>query len=239
MTVPITSQIYNPITGVFGSGNMQIFGGDGINTATYTFTVPAGVSAVRARCFGGGGGSSTAAGGGAFTLKAIYGLVSGTTIAITVGKGGNGTAGGTSSFGSYCSAGGGPITASSAYATATGGDINYNGGNTSSGGIGAGVASIFGNGGSQNCPGPSGAGVSNNGWNMPGLFGQGSWIQTTASSATPPTSGIMSIFSIDFIGTGGGGYNGINGGGGYANGGYPGGGGSNASGAAGMVIVEW
>lgn len=237
MTVPIQSQIYNPITGVFGGGNMRIFGGTGITTATYTFTVPIGVSAVRARCFGGGGGSGTAAGGGAFTLRTIYGLVGGATVAVTVGAGGSASAGGTSSFGSYCSAGGGPITTNTS-ATATGGDINYNGGGTSSGSIGAGVASIFGAGGSQNSPGPSGSGVNNNGWNEPGLFGQGSFIQATAAAAVPSTSGLTSIFSIDFLGTGGGGNKGINGGGGYTNGGYPGGGGGNV-GAPGMVIVEW
>ena len=236
MSVPITSQIYNPISGVFGTGRMQIFGGNGTTTATYTWTVPPGVGAVRARCFGGGGGHANGTGGGAFTMKAIYDLTGVTSVAITVGAGGSSSAGGTSSFGSYCSATGGPITASTV-ATASGGDINYNGGNSGSA-IGAGVASLFGVGGSQNSPGPSGTGQSTNGWNTPGLLGQGMFTQGTAAMVVGNTSGMTSAFSIDLLGTGGGGYVGINGGGGTNQGGYPGGGGS-GTGAPGMVIVEW
>ena len=72
--------------------------------------------------------------------------------------------------------------------------------------------------------------------------------QTTPS--VPPTSGLSPVFSIDFIGTGGGGVNtmaGVNGGGGGGStttntgmGGFPGGGGgAQTGGAAGLVIVEW
>lgn len=93
-------QINNPITGIFGSGNVQVYG----LGLTGTFTVPAGVTAVRVRMWGGGGGS--AGGGGGFALKIITGLSPAATIAVTVGAAGGG-AGGTSSFGAYVSATGG------------------------------------------------------------------------------------------------------------------------------------
>jgi hypothetical protein len=71
----------------------------------------------------------------------------------------------------------------------------------------------------------------------------------TTLVATPfmPTPSILA-FSIDFIGTGGGGGSsnsigspGLNGGGGghSANGGFPGGGSTSALGGDGLVIVEW
>jgi hypothetical protein len=66
----------------------------------------------------------------------------------------------------------------------------------------------------------------------------------TQGSPAGPTSGLEQ-FSIDFIGTGGGGssaQSGINGGGGgfNASGGFPGGGaGGNIAGSGGLVIVEW
>lgn len=251
MSVPVQSQVFNPISGVFGNGNVRIFSSSG------TWTVPPGVANVRARCFGGGGGAG--AGGGGFTMLAIYGLSGVTSVAVTVGAGGPPTfAGGTSSFGSYCSATGGMWVSggSGAGGTGIGGDINTSGGfgqNTFGGG---GVGSLFGNGGNGGTaggdPGKSGASgggsgstANNNGGN--GIFGSGgSTANATTLPSVPPTSS-MASFSIDFIGTGGGGsyfQSGINGGGGGygASGGYPGGGGggtSTGTGAAGMVIVEW
>ena len=100
MTVPIQSQIFNPITGVFGTGQMQFFGPG----QSGTWTVPAGVGKVRVRLFGAGAGQS--GGGGGFALKTIYDLSGVTSVAVTVGAGVNGS-GGTSSFGSYVSASGG------------------------------------------------------------------------------------------------------------------------------------
>jgi hypothetical protein len=84
-----------------------------------------------------------------------------------------------------------------------------------------------------------------------GFLGVGGYYNATASTgAYRPTSGFESGFSIDFIGTGGGGaseYAGINGGGGAGGGagsgagGFPGGGGggTSATGGFGLVIVEW
>jgi hypothetical protein len=88
---------------------------------TATFTVPLGVSLVRATVIGGGGGGGgsngtyAAAGGGAGGFASgTFAVTPGSLIAITVGAGGAGGAadasggtGGTSSFGSFCSANGG------------------------------------------------------------------------------------------------------------------------------------
>ena len=57
MGAPIVSQIYNPVSGVFGTGQMRIFGSGGSGS----WIVPAGVNRVRARCFGAGAGGGAAA----------------------------------------------------------------------------------------------------------------------------------------------------------------------------------
>ena len=275
MAVPIQSQIYNPITGVFGNGQMQIFSTSG------TWTVPPGVAKVRVRMWGAGGSSGNQAsyysggGGGGFALKAIYELTGITSIPVTVGAGitniqsgstSTGFRAGTSSFGSYCSATGGltGITSDNAVGgTGVGGDINNTGGKagwgggTSSGG-GGGSASLIGGGGNGgvsamgNSPtGGAGGGWGSSGQNNPGTGGfmttGGVSSQTTSYFSTMPTASIQP-FSIDFIGTGGGGgWNqpGVNGGGGgfQCLGGFPGGGtaygGPTAISTGGLVIVEW
>lgn len=224
MSVPIQSQIFNPITGVFGTGQMQIFG----SGQSGTWTVPAGIGKVRVRCFGGG--ASGGAGGG-FAIKSIYDLTGVTSVAVTVAS-----AGGTSSFGSYVSATGGTSTPTGG--SGVGGDINASGGSVSGGGVG----SLFGNGGTPSIPGGSGYYTAAGSPAGNGILGSGGVFNTTTTYIiNNPTTG-MPYFSIDFIGTGGGGSgntfgNGINGGGGSL-GGYPGGGGNN-TGAPGMVIVEW
>ena len=96
-------------------------------TSSGTFTVPAGVTAVKVTVVGGGGGSgaltganvATAGGGaGGTAIEWITGLTSGSTVSVTIGAGGtggtgttnatwDGSDGGTSSFGAYCSASGG------------------------------------------------------------------------------------------------------------------------------------
>jgi hypothetical protein len=113
-------------------------------TSTGTFTVPAGVSAVKVTVVGGGGGggrgldssSSGGGGGGAgFGFKWITGLTAGATVSVTVGAGGaQQTNGGTSSFGAYISATGGSAGGSStvvslggAAGTVSGADIGYSG----------------------------------------------------------------------------------------------------------------
>jgi len=250
MAIQTISTAYNPISGVFGTGQVQMYFASG------TWNVPPGIGKVRARVWGGGGYNSGS--GGGFSMETIYDLTGVTSVAVTVGVGGTSspTAGGTSSFGSYCSATGG-LTTGGAAGTGSGGDINFSGGlgNTSAL-CGGGSASLIGNGGSAptaaslyGLPGTGGAGSGGSstaafgGGN--GFMGQGA--QTNTNSITLPTSGLQQ-FSIDYIGTGGGGSttNGINGGGGGAvtvglMGGIPGGGGgaSIGNGGQGLVIVEW
>lgn len=250
MAIQTISTAYNPISGVFGTGQVQMFFASG------TWSVPLGIGKVRARVWGGG--AYNQGGGGGFSMETIYNLTGVTSIAVTVGAGGDGTTttGGTSSFGSYCSATGG--ASNSPGGTGTGGDLNYTGG-TGGSSAGAGSASIFGNGGSAAAGSISaigGAGSGTNTINAPGNNGflsvGGIMSNATPTSMYSPTSGLQQ-FSIDFIGTGGGGgggQNGINGGGGggtgggyggYGNGGIPGGGGggSGGLGGQGLVIVEW
>jgi hypothetical protein len=248
MAIMTQSQIWNPVTGVFGTGQMQIFGSGGSGA----WTVPVGIDRVRVRLWGGGGGYIGS--GGGFAIKVIYGLAGVVSIPVTVGAGGttNGY-GGTSSFGAYASATGGG-SGTLGRGTGLGGDSNYSGG-FSGGTSGGGVANLFGNGGGyqatsnlQPLAGASGFGSTATTLQGGGFIGNGGGSMVTSGSLIPPTSGFEGGFSIDLIGTGGGGSGngpGINGGGAGsgskdAPGGYPGGGGgSNAYGAPGMVIVEW
>jgi len=262
----VVNQIYNPISGVFGSGNTMIYAGStassGAQTAaTFTWTVPAGVDAVRVRLWGGGGYDGGS--GGGFAIKSIYGISGTTSVLISVGFGGNATTvtGGTSSFGSFVSATGGG-NAGGVAGSGVGGDINTSGG-VGDGNSGGGCGSIFGSGASKNNAGANapkqsygggGAGQATAGVGGPGFIGAGATANTLTTAplnATPlsaPGSGLEN-FSIDFIGTGGGGttlINGRNGGGGseshgvVVSGGIPGGGGGDLSlGAYGFVIVEW
>lgn len=105
-------------------------------TSSGTFTVPSGVSSVKVTVLGGGGGggavasnytTSSGGGGGGYAFKYITGLVSGAAITVTVGNGGaSGAAGGTSSFGAYCSATGGATGASRGLSAGT--TVGGNGG---------------------------------------------------------------------------------------------------------------
>jgi hypothetical protein len=236
----------NPVTGQFGTGNVQFFGGIvGTASVASTFVVPQGISSVRARVWGAG---SSSGGAGGFAMKTIYGLVPGASIVVTPGA--SNTASTTSfasSFGSYVSANGAVATAGAA---GVGGDINYTGG-TAISNNGAGAPSIYGNGTSADtasnvgASGFSGAGGTTYGGN--GLFGIGGF-NIASTGAAMPTSGLdPNTLNLDAIGTGGGGssgQSGVNGGGGAGNGhgGFPAGGGgagTNARGGAGLVIVEW
>lgn len=249
MAIQTISTTNNPITGVFGTGQVQFF------TATGVWTVPPGIGKVRARMWGGGGGND--GGGGGFALKTIYDLSGVTSVAVIVGAGPTSTiTGGTSSFGSYVSATGGSASGTSATVTAggtgIGGDINNTGGTGGAAVGGGGSASVFGNGGAgatvttnvgrNSTGGAGGAG----GGTTTGLGGNGFFgIAGNGSSILGVLN--MPAFSIDFIGTGFGGgtglFSGMNGGGGSTSagaGGFPGGGGGNTLGAGGgLVIVEW
>lgn len=256
MAIALTQTAFNPITGVFGSGNVQIFGGQGTTTGSYTWTVPPGVAKVRVRVWSAGGANSGS--GGGFAMKTIYDLSGVSTVAVTVGAGSTSSNGGTSSFGAYVSVTGGGVNGG-AVGASTSGDVNYSGGSGTSGFGGGGVGSLFGNGGGNNGTfgqsGASGGGAMNSTVSGTysggaGLFGSaGQYVSSgSAVALITPTSGLAGQFSIDFIGTGGGGsysQSGANGGGGgfQGSGGYPGGGAGSGtigqSSGAGMVIVEW
>ena len=131
MAIPVQSQIYNPISGVFGTGQVQFFGPQ---SGSFIWTVPQGIGKVRARCWGGG--ATSYAGG--FAMKAIYDLTGVTIVPITVSS----IAGGTSSFGSYVSATGAVASTSAGYGV--GGDINTSGNGTQVGNLFGAGYSLFG-----------------------------------------------------------------------------------------------
>ncbi len=150
---------YNPITGSFGRGVVVPFYKSG------TFTAPFD-GLYRVRVWGGGGGSDyeVGGGGGGFALKTVE-LKKGDTVSVTVGLGGlYNQAGGTSSFGTHCSATGGASssngtnnTTNNAGGQGVGGDFNASGGTAISVHLqssnqeyyvtGGGAGSVFGDGG--------------------------------------------------------------------------------------------
>lgn len=252
MTVNIQSQVFNPVTGTFGTGQIAWFSTSG------TWTVPAGIGKCRVRVWGAGGSATTGGGaGGGFAIKTIYDLSGVSSVAVTVGTPTASTTGGTSSFGSYVSATGGSNT--TAGGTGVGGDINNTGGtgpNTANCG-GGGAASYFGNGGNGSATsgangGGSSGGAGGGSGTTASLSGGSGFLSTgsvgivTNGPAIPSTNSMNGLFSIDFIGCGGGGNNsapgtnGGGGGGGGQTGTFPGGGGgATALGASGLVIVEY
>lgn len=138
-----------------GSGWTCLTSGIANNIAVFdssgSWTVPAGVTKIRARVWGGGGGGggSTGAsggaggGGGGAYAESVLSVTPGTTYTVTVGSGGsggsgrqNGTAGGQSSFSTLVRAGGG-----------SGGQWDGPDGISASGGTGSGQITISGGGG--------------------------------------------------------------------------------------------
>lgn len=169
-------------------GTSVIFGGFSrvsVFTANGTFTVPSNVTRLKAIVVGGGGsGSMTASAGGyggggagGCAIKYISGLTPGANVAIVIGAGGNslptnagavnGYTGGTTIFGTYCTATGGTggqgvsVYSHAAGGVGANGDINFTGqagfgsvymyGVTNGGGDGG--NSIFGGGGRGIPPG--------------------------------------------------------------------------------------
>jgi hypothetical protein len=193
--------------------NKQIF------TASGTFTIPAGVTAVKLTVVGGGGGGggATAAGNGSgggsggIGIKWLTGLTPGNTLTITVGASGtgvsaaNGTAGGASSVasgtqtittisangGAIGLVGAGALAGSSVPAAAgTGGDINI-GGNP---GMYASGATVGGPGAASPYGGGGGSGNSGPGGAASGFGGGGGGAGSAGNAAGGAGSGGIVIF---------------------------------------------
>lgn len=147
-----------------------------------SFIIPAGVTRVKVRAWGGGGGgggsygpiSAGSGGGGGGYTEGIHTVSPGASVFITVGAGGAGSAslsvnsaaaGGTSSFGSFCSAsGGGPGTGGTNVISATGSTAGMGtGGTLNLGGSGGGFGQRYvgdATGGGQGGHSPFGGGIS-------------------------------------------------------------------------------
>ena len=223
----------------FTGFNSQIF------TSSGTFTVPTGVTAVKVTVAGGGGGGGSATlnssfqygisgGGGGVAIEWLTGLTPGATVAVTVGAGGGvATAGGTSSFGAFCSATGGSggssnVTTSGGVSGAgggsgSGGNLNYSGGNaTASEGFPAGCSNWVATSGSA---GGCGAFCTPFSVALGGLLGgSGGGGRSVQGSATGQNG-------IAATGFGNGGSGAVKVGGGGSN--------TGGAGSAGIVIVEW
>lgn len=160
-----TPAINNWASGTFGTGLIRVYGSSG---ASYSFTVPSGITSIRVRVWGagGGGGSSSTysgGGGGGFAIGE-FDVAAGDSYAVTVGAGGLPNAsGGTSSFSSLISATGGQSAVNSSIHSGgegVGGYINHKGGfsqNSYCGGGGA--ASLFGHGGNGTYSGNTNSGI--------------------------------------------------------------------------------
>ena len=176
------------VSGNVGLQNIQVF------TSNGTWNKPSGITRIKVYVTGGGGGGGShngddanGGGGAGATAIEVIDVTSVSSVSVTVGSGGGGASGNTnsgagdgnaSSFGSYCTGGGGEgpnewgIGASGG--VASGGDLNLRGGYGGSGNIdgyanseagGNGGASFWGGGpnggthwGSRGTNGPYGAG---------------------------------------------------------------------------------
>lgn len=159
-------QTWAAVAGYSGPLAPQVF------TSSGTFTVPAGITSIRAQVYGAGGGSSRNAPGGTGGLgdAIITGLTPGATVSVTIGTGGNGgsgtgagSTGGTSSFGTYISATGG---GGGTWNSSTGGQRGANGTATYSGvtaRLGPNFGNLFANEGSGGNTGNPCAGVGGTG----------------------------------------------------------------------------
>jgi len=170
----IRSDSANGRLAVFGQGNFQVF------TSPGSFVVNPGISSIRVRVVGAGGNGGNGAfpgpggggggGGGGYAHKVITSFTAPRTYTVTVGS----APGGTSSFGSECSATGGsngsnaltsppnPAASGGAGGSGSSGDVNYTGATGSTGdvvngnglgGAGGAAATQKGNGSGKSVPG--------------------------------------------------------------------------------------
>jgi len=221
-------------------------------TSTGTFTVPAGVSAVKVTVIGGGGGGggtpsssgtghTGGGGGGGVSIGYVTGLTPNGTVSITVGAGGaggtgntTGATGGTSSFGAYCSATGGA-----------------GGAGAGSGGYGGGGAGGTGSGGSINISGFPGSAANSTYVCSGGGGGSGGPVLTFFGAGPCASFPIMAAYGGQgFVNGTGGAVKTVLGASGNAGTGNGNGGsgikqqlnlgiGTGGAGSAGIVIVEW
>ena len=125
---------------------------------TKEFTVPNGVTKIRAFVIGPGG-----IGGGGYSEKSID-VVAGQKFAYTVGVGSKGSAASTSSFGGLISASGGMVLGG----VGLGGDVNFSGGNGTALSGSTVVKNSGGSAATRYCDGGAGGITSNNGAHVPG-----------------------------------------------------------------------
>lgn len=196
-----------------------------ISSTSASWTVPAGVTRCKVTVIGGGGGGGTGGygavgygdggqgaggGSGACAVKIVSGLTPAGTVSVTVGSaGGTATAGGTSSFGAYCSATGG-------------------GGGTGGNSVGPGNTSP-----TAGTPGSAGSATGGD-INYPGRAGS----LSLGGNPAGPYVGLGGLTDRTYprnpIGYGGGGQGGLGGGADSGLGNQAG-----ASGAPGVVIIEY
>ena len=223
------TQVGNEVTVEIADTSTIVIGQQAFTTAgSFSWTAPAGVTAVSVVTVGGGAGGGSGGGGGALSYVNNISVTAGQSYTVVVGD--KGTSGGSSYFVNTSTVGaqGGQGSTGGQVITGTGG----NGGNSTGGG-GAGAGGYSGNGGNsqQNGSGGGGGGGANpnfgnnaGGGGGVGLLGEGS--SGAGRSGTNQERG----------GAGSGGEGGGNNG---AGGNYGGGGGMIFPGAKGAVRIIW
>ena len=234
-----------------------------IITKNQTYFVPNHIGSLDVRVFGGGGGGGyRAGGGGGWMDNGNITLSNGASVHITIGSGGmainggQGTSGGTTSFGPYLSAaggggadqyggdggsgGGGSIRGGKGYQFGGGGSYDGKGGDGGPYGGGGGVWAVASGGGSGGTYG-GGGGVSRNKYGIGGTYGGNGGNVTVNPENGTNTMSNSSVLS-DCRGYGKAGNTNTGGGGGFGGnggsrtgggGGYGGNGGANGGGGGG------
>ena len=233
---------------IASTGGSEAQGGRGqVFTSSGTFTLPTGVTAIKATVVaGGGGGGATSnqsgggggGGGGGYAIQFFTGLTPGNTLSVTVGGGGAGNSGANGSTGGTSSVASGTQSITTVSATGGSGGTWSQSGNPGSGGGGGGTS-----GGAWALTGGSGSaggGVDENWSGSGGAAGASNGTRVAQLSGSIPGSGPFggggaSAFANQ-SGAGGVGY-GSGGGGAYFNAGI--GQAAGGSGSAGFVWIEY